>query len=145
MATRFWGRGAQSSVADEPDYVGAFFPESDCLKQLRGKLPANSSFPLLCAMGCFTCVSFATEVEFLCSSVSRYGHLTPEQSQVVHKEVAALCADVRPHTLGLVQSFGIPQHLLGPIAFDWIQYNAYQAPGTEAAIQQAQAVFEVVQ
>jgi acyl-CoA oxidase len=75
----------------------------------------------------------------------RYGYLSPEQSQVVHKEVAALCSDVRPHTLGLVQSFGIPQHLLGPIAFDWIQYNAYQAPGKEAAIQQAQAVFEVVQ
>jgi hypothetical protein len=48
------------------------------------------------------------------------------QAQAIHEEVAMLCHEVRPHTLGLVESWGLPRHLLGPIAFDWVAYNAYE-------------------
>eukprot|EP00899_Mesostigma_viride_P024497 jgi/Mesvir1/5231/Mv15357-RA.1 len=56
----------------------------------------------------------------------RYGYITAEQSQLVHREVAVLCGELRPHALHLVNSFGIPKHLLGPIAYDWIAHNAYE-------------------
>eukprot|EP00898_Chlorokybus_atmophyticus_P008974 jgi/Chlat1/9078/Chrsp94S08324 len=55
----------------------------------------------------------------------RYGYISPKQSQQVHQQVAALCKQVRPHALTLVDSWGLPRHLLGPIAFDWVAYNAY--------------------
>jgi acyl-CoA oxidase len=55
----------------------------------------------------------------------RYGHLSTTQSQLIAEEVAALCAEVWPHALNLVHSFGIPQSLLGPIASNWIEYNSW--------------------
>ncbi len=55
----------------------------------------------------------------------RCGLLSPTQSQLVSEEVTALCAEIRPQALNLVNSFGIPQTLLGPIAFDWVEYNSW--------------------
>jgi acyl-CoA oxidase len=56
----------------------------------------------------------------------RYGYLSPAQSQLIAEEVSALCAELRPQALNLVNSFGIPQSLLGPIASDWIEYNSWE-------------------
>eukprot|EP00850_Spirogloea_muscicola_P022010 SM000272S10277 [mRNA] locus=s272:131970:137418:- [translate_table: standard] len=55
----------------------------------------------------------------------RYAYIMADQAQAVHREVAALCNDVRPHTYGLVEAFGLPPHMLGPIAFDWVDYNSW--------------------
>lgn len=55
----------------------------------------------------------------------RYGYLSPKQSQVIRTEVATLCGDLRPQALNLVDAFGIPEPFLGPIAFDWVEYNSW--------------------
>lgn len=57
----------------------------------------------------------------------RYGYLTTENAAVVRKEVANLCSQIRPHALALVDSFGIPDAFLSPIAFDWVAANAWSA------------------
>ncbi|CAM6085229.1 unnamed protein product [Calypogeia fissa] len=56
----------------------------------------------------------------------RYGLLSSSQSQIIHQEVATLCSELRPHALSVVDSFGIPLELLGPIASDWVEYNSYK-------------------
>eukprot|EP00897_Mesotaenium_endlicherianum_P007553 jgi/Mesen1/6826/ME000035S06196 len=56
----------------------------------------------------------------------RYGYVTPEQAQAVQKEVVALCSELRPHALALLDSTGIAPHLLGPIAHDWVEFNSYK-------------------
>eukprot|EP00271_Cylindrocystis_brebissonii_P008928 TRINITY_DN23463_c0_g1_i1.p1 TRINITY_DN23463_c0_g1~~TRINITY_DN23463_c0_g1_i1.p1 ORF type:complete len:695 (-),score=132.58 TRINITY_DN23463_c0_g1_i1:105-2189(-) len=56
----------------------------------------------------------------------RNSYLSASQAQAIHKEVALLCSALRPHTLTLVESFGIPPHLLGPIAFDWVDFFAWR-------------------
>jgi len=39
-----------------------------------------------------------------------------------------------PHTLSLVESFGLPQHLLAPIAFDWVEYESPgYVPGSKSS------------
>ena len=60
------------------------------------------------------------------STICRYGYLSPEQAQPVHREVAALCTELRPQALNLVDAFGIPQPFLGAIACDWVEYNSWQ-------------------
>jgi len=45
-------------------------------------------------------------------SFLRYGYLSPQQSQVIRKEIAKLCNELRPHALSLVDSFRIPQPYL---------------------------------
>ncbi|KAL1555635.1 Acyl-coenzyme A oxidase 3, peroxisomal [Salvia divinorum] len=57
----------------------------------------------------------------------RYGHLTTENAAIVRKEVVSLCSEIRPHALALVDSFGIPDGFLSPIAFDWVAANAWSA------------------
>ena len=57
----------------------------------------------------------------------RYGYLTTENAAVVRKEVASLCSEIRPHALSLVDSLGIPDAFLSPIAFDWVAANAWSA------------------
>lgn len=56
----------------------------------------------------------------------RYGLLSSTQSQILHHEVALVCSEIRPHALSLVDSFGIPLELLGPIASDWVEYNSWK-------------------
>ncbi|XP_024393119.1 acyl-coenzyme A oxidase 3, peroxisomal [Physcomitrium patens] len=55
----------------------------------------------------------------------RYGYLLPKQSQLISTEVASLCGELRPQAVNLVDAFGIPQAFLGPIAFDWVEYNSW--------------------
>jgi acyl-CoA oxidase len=55
----------------------------------------------------------------------RYGYLLPNQSQLISTEVASLCGELRPQAVNLVDAFGIPQAFLGPIAFDWVEYNSW--------------------
>lgn len=55
----------------------------------------------------------------------RYGYLTVEAATAVRKEVLKLCAEIRPHALSLVTSFGIPDAFLGPIAFDWVAADSW--------------------
>ncbi|XP_031273942.1 acyl-coenzyme A oxidase 3, peroxisomal-like isoform X2 [Pistacia vera] len=57
----------------------------------------------------------------------RYGYLSKENDAAVRKEVIQLCSEVRPHALGLVSSFGIPDAFLSPIAFNWIDANSWYA------------------
>eukprot|EP00252_Welwitschia_mirabilis_P019485 TRINITY_DN4526_c0_g2_i1.p1 TRINITY_DN4526_c0_g2~~TRINITY_DN4526_c0_g2_i1.p1 ORF type:complete len:721 (+),score=118.07 TRINITY_DN4526_c0_g2_i1:107-2164(+) len=59
-------------------------------------------------------------------SLLRYGFLSPQHSQFIQKEVAKLCNEVRPHALSLVDSFGIPQAFLSPLAFNWIEANSWE-------------------
>ncbi|CAI5961359.1 unnamed protein product [Closterium sp. NIES-65] len=56
----------------------------------------------------------------------RYGYVSTEQGQAIHDEVALLCKEVRPHALPLVHAFGLPGHLLGPIAFDWVDFESWK-------------------
>jgi len=55
----------------------------------------------------------------------RYGYLSPKQSQLIRTQVATLCGELRPQALALVDAFGIPEPFLGPIAFDWVEYNSW--------------------
>eukprot|EP01018_Ginkgo_biloba_P000656 Gb_13273 [translate_table: standard] len=68
----------------------------------------------------YALITLEEDISFL-----RYGYLSSQQSQVIRKEVAKLCNDLRPHALALVDSFGIPQPYLSPIAFDWIEANSW--------------------
>ncbi|KAK1425395.1 hypothetical protein QVD17_20747 [Tagetes erecta] len=61
------------------------------------------------------------------ASFLRYGYLSTDNAAVVRKEVLKLCSELRPHALALVTSFGIPDALLGPIAFNWIDANAWSS------------------
>ncbi|WOG92880.1 hypothetical protein DCAR_0312157 [Daucus carota subsp. sativus] len=55
----------------------------------------------------------------------RYGYLSTDNAAAVRKEVAKLCVELRPHALALVSSFGIPDAFLSPLAFNWIEANAW--------------------
>lgn len=57
----------------------------------------------------------------------RYGYLSTDNAAVVRKEVTKVCSELRPHALALVNSFGIPDAFLSPIAFDWIDANAWSS------------------
>ena len=38
-----------------------------------------------------------------------------------------LCAELTPNSLGLIESFGLPEEMLqSPIASDWVKYNRHQ-------------------
>ncbi|KAL3325690.1 hypothetical protein AABB24_036766 [Solanum stoloniferum] len=57
----------------------------------------------------------------------RYGYLSMDNAAIVRKEVAKLCSELRPHALSLVSSFGLPDAFLGPIAFNWVEANAWSS------------------
>ncbi|CAH9089105.1 unnamed protein product [Cuscuta europaea] len=61
------------------------------------------------------------------SAFLRYGYLSTENAATIRKEVAKLCSELRPHALALVRSFGIPDAFLSPIAFNWIDANAWSS------------------
>jgi len=54
----------------------------------------------------------------------RYNCLSPPDAQKLHRVLVELCMQLREQALPLVDSFGIPPHLLAPIAFDWIEHNS---------------------
>lgn len=48
----------------------------------------------------------------------------------VSAAAAQLCTELGPHTLQLVEAFGIPEEMLSaPIARDWVTYNAIDNQG----------------
>ncbi|CAN4087258.1 unnamed protein product [Withania somnifera] len=57
----------------------------------------------------------------------RYGYLSTDNAAMVRKEVAKLCGELRPHALSLVSSFGLPDAFLSPIAFNWVEANAWSS------------------
>lgn len=65
------------------------------------------------------------------ASFLRYGYLSLSNAAAVRKEVMVLCRDVRPHALAVVNSFGIPDSFLSPIAFDWIEANSWASSNSQ--------------
>lgn len=53
----------------------------------------------------------------------RVGALKRQDGERVHHAIQALCADIRPIALHLIDAFGLPPHLLAPIAFDYVAHN----------------------
>ncbi|KAI3985167.1 hypothetical protein MKX01_018794 [Papaver californicum] len=78
----------------------------------------KSVFGLLRSM--YALISIEEDISFL-----RYGYLSPDKDAAVRKEVTKLCSELRPHTLSVVKSLGIPDAFLSPIAFDWVAANTW--------------------
>lgn len=70
----------------------------------------------------FVLVTLEEDASFL-----RYGYLSVDNAASIRKEVTELCSEVRPHVLPLISSFGIPDAFLAPIAFNWIDANAWSS------------------
>ncbi|RZR88611.1 hypothetical protein BHM03_00016233, partial [Ensete ventricosum] len=65
------------------------------------------------------------------ASFLRYGYLSLDSAAAARKEVMKLCYDLRPHALSVVNSFGIPDAFLSPIAFDWVEANSWSSLNKE--------------
>ncbi|RWW83889.1 hypothetical protein BHE74_00007594, partial [Ensete ventricosum] len=65
------------------------------------------------------------------ASFLRYGYLSLDSAAAARKEVMKLCYDLRPHALSVVNSFGIPDAFLSPIAFDWVEANSWSSLNEE--------------
>ncbi len=53
-----------------------------------------------------------------------HDHLTPAQAEEALDLNRRLCAEVAPHSLSLLDAFGVPSEVLhAPIANDWVDYN----------------------
>nr|KYP58773.1 Acyl-coenzyme A oxidase 3, peroxisomal [Cajanus cajan] len=106
--------------------LGRAFSERAILKtfmEAESTLPAGSLkdvLGLLRSMYAVICVD--EDASFL-----RYGYLSTENASAVRKEVPKLCAELRPHALALVSSFGIPDAFLSPIAYNWIDSNSWSS------------------
>ncbi|KAK2380819.1 peroxisomal acyl-coenzyme A oxidase [Trifolium repens] len=104
--------------------LGRAFSERAILKtfmEAESALPAGSLkdvLGLLRSLYALICVD--EDAAFL-----RYGYLSTENASAVRKEVPKLCAELRPHALALVNSFGIPDAFLSPIAYNWIESNSW--------------------
>nr|XP_043621251.1 acyl-coenzyme A oxidase 3, peroxisomal-like [Erigeron canadensis] len=70
----------------------------------------------------YTTIVMEEDVSFI-----RYGYLSTANAAVVRQEVLKLCSELRPHALALVTSFGIPDAFLAPIAFNWVDANAWSS------------------
>lgn len=101
---------SQRAVLDSIISAEEIFSPADSIKDVLGLLRTL-----------YVLVNLEEDISFL-----RYGYLTPRQSQVIQKEVGDLCKELRPHALALVNSFGIPQPYLSPIAFDWVEANSWE-------------------
>lgn len=50
------------------------------------------------------------------------GYFTTDIVQALQDKINELCTELLPHSISLVDSFGVPNHFLGPIAFeDWVK------------------------
>lgn len=104
--------------------LGRAFSERAILKtfvEAESTLPAGSLknvLGLLRSLYAVTCMD--EDAAFL-----RYGYLSTENSSAVRKEMPKLCAELRPHALALVSSFGIPDAFLSPIAYNWVDSNSW--------------------
>jgi acyl-CoA oxidase len=104
--------------------LGKAFTERTVLESILSAEQQATSGSVKRVLGLLRTLSVLSQVDeepvFL-----RHGFLSAEQAQVIHGEVAAICGELRPQTLHLVDAFGIPQPFLGPIAFDWVKSNSW--------------------
>ncbi|KAJ9563680.1 hypothetical protein OSB04_008840 [Centaurea solstitialis] len=90
---------------------------------VEATLPAGSLKNVLSLMrSMYTTILMEEDASFL-----RYGYLSTDNAAVVRKEVLKLCSELRPYALSLVSSFGIPDAFLAPIAFNWVDANAWSS------------------
>ncbi|KAD7116818.1 hypothetical protein R6Q59_006472 [Mikania micrantha] len=90
---------------------------------VEATIPAGSLKSVLGLMrSMYTTILLEEDASFL-----RYGYLSTDNAAAVRKEVLKLCSELRPHALSLVSSFGIPDAFLAPIAFDWVDANAWSS------------------
>ncbi|XP_077229453.1 acyl-coenzyme A oxidase 3, peroxisomal-like [Tasmannia lanceolata] len=86
-------------------------------------VPAGSLKNVLGLLRCmYAVINLEEDASFL-----RYGYLSPDNAIIVRKEVMILCSELRPHALAIVSSFGIPDAMLSPIAFDWVEANSWSS------------------
>ncbi|MBA0758848.1 hypothetical protein Gotri_021810, partial [Gossypium trilobum] len=85
-------------------------------------LPAGSLKDVLGTLRSLYALICIEDVSFL-----QYGYLSVDNGANVRREITKLCTELRPHALALVSSFGIPDAFLGPIAFNWIEANAWSS------------------
>ncbi|BAT90052.1 hypothetical protein LR48_Vigan08g091900 [Vigna angularis] len=106
--------------------LGRAFSERAILKTFmdaESTLPAGSLKDVLGLLrSLYAVISVDEDATFL-----RYGYLSTEKASAVRKEVPKLCAEVRPHALALVSSFGIPDAFLSPIAYNWVDSNSWSS------------------
>ncbi|KAK7257396.1 hypothetical protein RIF29_31345 [Crotalaria pallida] len=106
--------------------LGRAFSERAILKtflEAESNVPAGSLKDVLSLLrSLYALISVDEDAAFL-----RYGYLSTENAAAVRKEVPTLCAELRPHALALVSSFGIPDAFLSPIAYDWVDSNAWSS------------------
>jgi hypothetical protein len=60
------------------------------------------------------------------SSFYSYGLVAPAHTEKIEANTYASLKHLATHSLSLVDSFGIPDHLLAPIAINYIGYNTYK-------------------
>ncbi|KAK9074404.1 hypothetical protein SSX86_007002 [Deinandra increscens subsp. villosa] len=90
---------------------------------VEATVPAGSLKSVLGLMrSMYTTIVMEEDASFL-----RYGYLSTNNAAVVRKEVLNLCSELRPHALSLVSSLGIPDAFLAPIAFNWVEANAWSS------------------
>ncbi|KAB2095202.1 hypothetical protein ES319_A01G021100v1 [Gossypium barbadense] len=85
-------------------------------------LPAGSLKDVLGTLRSLYALICIEDVSFL-----QYGYLSVDNGANARREITKLCTELRPHALALVSSFGIPDAFLGPIAFNWIEANAWSS------------------
>ncbi|KAL0723847.1 hypothetical protein Bca4012_038446 [Brassica carinata] len=106
--------------------LGKAFTEKAILQTVldaEAKLPAGSLKDVLgLVRSMYALISLEEDPSFL-----RYGYLSRDNVGDVRREVSKLCGELRPHALALVTSFGIPDAFLGPIAFNWVEANAWSS------------------
>lgn len=94
-----------------------------CFIEVENSVPSGSIknvLGLLRSMYALICLE--EDASFL-----RYGYLSPENVAAVRQEVKKLCSEIRPHALALVNSFGIPDAFLAPIAYNWVESNSWSS------------------
>lgn len=62
---------------------------------------------------------------------TRYHYFPTYLQDKIHEETTTLCAELTLHAKHLVDSFAIPDHLLGTIAGDWEAANSFESSGEE--------------
>ncbi|KAK4577704.1 hypothetical protein RGQ29_027997 [Quercus rubra] len=104
--------------------LGRAYSERELLQtfiQTEATVPAGSLKDVLALLrSMYALICLEEDAAFL-----RYGYLSMDNAAAVRKEVTKLCSELRPHALALVTSFGIPDAFLSPIAFNWIDANAW--------------------
>eukprot|EP00744_Colponema_vietnamica_P001160 GILI01001952.1.p2 GENE.GILI01001952.1~~GILI01001952.1.p2 ORF type:complete len:666 (-),score=236.66 GILI01001952.1:73-2070(-) len=72
------------------------------------------------------CLYALSRIEADLSWYLGFGYFAPNKAKAIQMEVNDLCNELRPFALDAVNGFGVPEHLLGPIAFDWEQIYSWK-------------------